>query len=61
MMGRTLAIPIIIQSTTVLCDKYYYMYQDLPAVSGILFWLVSFLNFAVTAATAATNEVLQLI
>ena len=39
-------------------DKYYYMYQDLPAVSGTLFWLVSFLIFAVTAAT---NTVLQLI
>ena len=39
-------------------DKYYYMYQDLLAVSGTLFWLVSFLNVAVTAATDA---VLQLV
>ena len=42
-------------------DEYYYMYQDLLAVSGTLFWLVNLAVASKLVATAATNAALQLV
>ena len=42
-------------------DEFYYMYQDLLAVSGTLFWLVDLAMASKLVATAATNAVLQLV